>query len=208
MSRPVRRELRTAILDGLDKKPISTVKDVISHLKETNQYQSDQSTRRMLIKMCREGLVYELPKRGDKGTIFYTKHMFNKHLRLITANGENVTLRGFIHELLENTSPDILSDSAMKAIKVWMLDSLGSTIPVAYSSKSREVPDEFVLKGKLEETAAMLSYWHKFVTNFLNADIWSEFAREKLAEDFNSNCVEEHAIIVDRSWMENADDAN
>ena len=202
MARPLRNDARAAILDGLDEKPISSISDIANHLKKVNKYYSDQATRRMLNRMRNEGLIYELPKRGEFGRIYYTKLMMPNVARLVTPTGNNVSLRVFIHELIEfKDARSVLSDDALTAIKVWMLEVLGSSIGEAYEDKHREVPDEYELRTKLKEVQTMLSQYHKFIQNFLNADIWSEYARENLAKEFRDSCVEEHAGIVDRSWL-------
>lgn len=202
MARPLKHDARTDILDGLDRKPISSVNDICDYLKEIKKFHSEQATRRMLMRMCNEGLITELPTRGNHNKVLYTKMLMPNVARLVSPNGKDLTLRAFIHELVNYEDPDsILSPSALTAIRAWMLDVLGSSVPKAYEAKARPVPDEYELRSRLLEVQSMLSSYHKFISQFLKADIWSEYARENLAKEFNTNCVEEHAVIVDRAWL-------
>jgi hypothetical protein len=153
--------------------------------------------------MVREGLLIEIPKRGEKNQIFYTKAVFSNITRFMDYEGNNVALHEFIQELVESTNPRIIEPSAMKAIKLWMLDVLGSSIPVAYSDKSRKIPDHEQLKKKLEEVLTMTRQFHAFIKAFVDSDVWSDVARERLAKEFDETLKQVHAGIVDRVWLEN-----
>lgn len=201
MARPRNKDYRSAILGGFDSKPISTIKDINNTLKEFNPNQNYQSTRRMLSKMVKEGLIVELPKRGDKNQIFYTKAIFKNVTRFQTYEEENVSLREFIHTILE-TNPELIDSAVMDVIRTWMLDILGSTIPEAYKGKNRKVPDQWALKKSLEATLNMTRKFHALIKTFVDSDIWTDAARERLAKEFEANCIEEHAFIVDRAWIE------
>lgn len=209
MARPVNKGLRSAILSVFDAKPVVTVKDVYKELTkpnstdvQTNQI-SEQSARRMMSKMVKEGLITEIPKRGDKNQVFFTKAVFKNTTRFTSYDGSNVSLKEFIHTLTDDVKPELIDSNAMSVIKVWMLDSMAASIPVAYSSKNREVPNRDALKEKLEATLSMTRKFHAFLKSFVDSDVWDESAIERLAKEFNSTCVEEHAFIVDKAWLEN-----
>lgn len=204
MARPRNTDYRSDILNAFDRNGgIGTVTNVNKHLKEVDKFQSIQSTRRMLIRMVREGLITELPKRGDKNQIFYIKANFKNVTRFANYTGDNVSLREFIHTLLNDVNPDVINPEGLTLIKTWMLDVLGSTIPVAYASKGRDTPKPEELKKRLENVLSMTRKFHAFLKTFVDSDIWSDTARERLAKEFNNSCVEEHAGIVDRVWLKN-----
>ncbi|MGS2592224.1 hypothetical protein [Streptomyces hebeiensis] len=219
LSRPLNTELRSAILGAFDQTPVGTVQNVISHLKELNLKQEEDNTffklekktklntnyhtiRRVMVSMVKEGLLSELPKRGDRNQVYYTKAIFKNTNRLTDYSGNNVSLREFIHTLIDEVNPELINPSAMDVLKIWMLDSLGASIPGAYKSKNREVPKPEELRKKLEATLSMTRTFHAFIKAFLDSDIWSPVAQERLEREFKASCVEEHTAIVDKAWLE------
>jgi hypothetical protein len=230
LSRPYNQDFRSAILNAFDRKPIASIKNVVSIITETYAESDDdldedikpdvkpnlfnstitevkpfvpsyQSTRTMMQKMVKEGLLIELPKKGEKNTLYYTKSMFKNVVRFTTLDGNNVSLREFIHTLVDSSKDPMLIDPiALNTIKAWMLGSLGSTIPDAYTSKNKSVPPVDEYRRKLEIVLKLTKQFHAFVKQFLDSGAYSPVDREILAREFNSNCVEEHSVIVDGTW--------
>ncbi|MFF5977058.1 hypothetical protein ACFY7C_36760 [Streptomyces sp. NPDC012769] len=152
--------------------------------------------------MVTEGLLFEIPQKNLRNQKFYAKALFSNVTRFSNYNGENVSLKEFIHTLIEDVNPEFIDSSAMTAIKAWMLDCLGSSIPVAYEDSGRESPNTLELKKRLQVVLEQTRQFHAFVKMFVDADIWTDAAKDRLSSEFKSMCVEEHAIIVDRNWME------
>lgn len=200
MARPQNSERRTAILEAFDKQPICSIKDIMNMVPEEHRT-SYQSTRKMILKMESEGLLSALPERGDNNQTYYVKSIFKAITRFVDYEGNNVSLKEFVHKLMGLES-ELVDSNAMMVIKSWMLDVLASSIPVAYSAKKREIPDDEELIKKLNAVLAQTRQLHMFIKSFMDADIWSPVARERLAKEFHSTCVEEHVLIVDRGWLE------
>lgn len=209
MARPYNKDFRADILGAFDAQPIQTITQVVNYLgniadnenTEDKLKPSYQSTRNMMRKMVKEGLLTELPKRGDKNQSYFAKAIFKNVTRFASYEGDNVSLKEFIHTLITDVNPELVDSNAMKAIKVWMLDILGASVPESYADKNRAVPNPEQLYKKLNELLAQTRQFHAFVKSFVDADIFSPVAQERLATEFKSTCVDEHAVIVDRAWM-------
>lgn len=210
--------LRTAILSAFDQSPICTIIHVVNHIQAIDEkYElfslesyartntssiSYRSTRRTMQSMVREGLLTEIPQRGNKNQIFFTKAMFKNATRFVDLDGNTISLREFIYKLTDNAYDlPLIEPNAMNVIKAWMLAVLGSSIPDAYTAKGKPVPPVAEYRQKLREVQIMTKKFHMLISEFLKADVWTPVAKETLAREFNSNCVEEHSIIVDGSWM-------
>lgn len=201
MARPVSKDYRTAILGAFDRHSIRSIREINNHLKNVDEYRSYQSTRRMLITLCREGLLSELPSRADKNAIQYTKLVFNSSVGLVTYDKELVDIQRYVAELTGNKFPEVISPQAELAIKQWILDALASSYAKGYEGK-RETPDPDYLKKRLEATQEMLKRMHIFINDFLESGVFSPVAREHLAMDFAKQYPELHAAIVDKTWRE------
>lgn len=209
MPKPYSRDYKPDILAALDEKPVNTIKGIERFVnRDENKIPiSYQSVRRKVLRMAKEGLLVELPNRGEHGQIFYTKAIFRNVTRFANYDGNNVSLREFTHTLMGDEKPafgELLNPKALLAIKSWMLDVLASVDEEAYEDKNRNVPDHEKLKSKLEVTAQLTRQLHAFLKSFIDADVWSPVARERLLKEFKSACVEEHAAMVDKSWMKNS----
>lgn len=199
MARPPNKDYRAAILGAFDRHTIRNIKEINNYLKEVDQFTSYASTRRMLIRLCNEGLLSELPGRGNKNAIQYTKLILNQSIALVTFNKQLVETKRFIDELIPTKFPEVIHPQAEQAIKQWMLDTLASTYPQGYEDK-RELPDPDSLKQKLETTLEMLKDVHQFIKGFLESGAFSPVARQYLSEDFRDELAEYHAAIVDNNW--------
>lgn len=198
MAKPKNSERRTAILGAFDKQPICSIRDIMKYVPDIKY----QALRLTVIAMAEEGLLTELPGRGDRNTRYFTKAIFKNITRFSDYSGNPVSLKEFIHGVTTLES-QLIDASAMKAIKVWMLDVLGSVKPEPYTSKNHSVPNDEELIKRLNVVLQELSKMHAFIKSFTLADIHSPVARERLAREFDSTCFEEHVVIVDRGWMEN-----
>lgn len=209
MAKPYERNHRSDILNAFNSTAVATVSDIVTIINSSPEVTSEsvsptsyQSTRRMMLKMVKEGTVTELPKRGEKNQRYYTKTFFKDTTRLINYEGDNVSLREFIHSLVDDVSPEIVNPEALKVIKYWMLSTLGASDPVAYAAKNKETPNVDAMRKQLEATLAMTGKFHRFLKSYLDSDVWSPVARERLLKEFKASCVEELTVIVDNTWME------
>lgn len=199
VARPINSSLRSDILGTFDRQPICSIKQVIEMLSEAPEYEtppSYNSVHRMLNKMVKENLIMEIPGSRQHNQRFFTKTMFNKSTRFADPLGNNVSLKEFIHTLASYEN-EVVNPIALNAIKAWMFDSLASSIPEAYVNNDKPIPDPKQLARKLNKTLAMLSQLHRFISSFVNTPV----DPERLAHEFNTLCVEEHAAIVDRTWL-------
>jgi hypothetical protein len=204
LSRPMDKDYRVAILGAFDRHSIRSIKEVCNHLQEVGQFKSYQSTRRMLIRLAKEGLLTELPQRTDKNSVQYTKLVFKTNVKLIAYNQDVVSLGAYIHRLVNEQFPEIIDEQATIVIKHWMLESLASAYPDGYSGK-RDVPDPNSLQKKLEGTLSMLKDMHSFLKNFLDSGVFTPVARSNIAKDFMKHYSQEHVVIVEELW--NTDDS-
>ena len=206
MGKPYGDSFRADILGTFDANPIQGIQEVVNTLKDNEELDylpSYNAVRRMIQKMANEGTLQELPNRGPKNKAYYTKAFFRNITRFADQGGNNVSLKEFIHKLIETDGdPEIINPAAMVAIKMWMLDSLGAALPQNYEALNKAVPVPVELRANLEEVLRMLKTFHAFIKQFVDADIWTPVAQERLVREFESTCVEEHAMIVDRSWRQ------
>jgi hypothetical protein len=157
----------------------------------------------MLSKMAKEGLLSELPQRGDKNSVQYSKLLFHTNAQFINHEGEVISLKDFIALMMAGEGfPEIIDKQAALVIRYWMLDILGSVYPEPYQGK-RDIPDPEQLKKKLESTLEMTKKFHMLIKNFLESGVLTPVARDGLVQEFKTNAAMEHAAIVDKSWMEN-----
>jgi hypothetical protein len=199
MTRPLRKDYRAAILGAFDNKLDVTLKDVTDHLKSVDAYISDNSARRMIHKMIREGLIVEIGK-GDKNKAIWTKAVFNKHTMFRGMDEQLISMRKFIHSVASLESK-VISPEALSAIKTSILEILASSYPEPYAVRgSNAVPDHEALRRDLSTITTALAKWHLFIRNFLETDIWDDASRERLAKEFQSSYVEEHAAIVNKQY--------
>lgn len=201
MARPRNKEYRKAILDALDKKFASSLKDINEHLREVNQYVSYASTRRMLIKMASEGLVAELPKRRDKNEVLFTKGAVDPYVRLTTFGGDLVNLSEFITDTYSQELGLLDPDVRIK-LKALMFDYLVSARPDLYKGV-REVPNKDEIKKKLQYTLEYIQQLHRFIKTFLQSDIHSPVARSKVARELETVCTDKQVEILVREWWLN-----
>lgn len=195
MARPVDKLYRTAILNAFDTKLQLTIKEVHEHLVSVNMARTYQSTRRMLFKMAKEGLISELPRR-DGHILVYTKLLANNHLRFVNYNGETVSLLKYIDDLVNTTFSPIFSEHIQKRIKSAILDYLAGHYEEPYSSKGRESPDINEMKRALEEVLSGTRLMHMLIKQLLDAPV----DKERLILEFKTSCAEQHAAIVDRTF--------
>lgn len=195
MAKPVDKEYRAAILNAFDTKLQLTVKEVYEYLVSVGMAKDMQSTRRMLVKMTREGLVQELPRINNHVRV-YTKLMANSHLRLINYDGETVSLLKFLAELNDVTFSPIFSDNVQRKIKSAICDYLAGQFPEPYEAKNREVPDVQRMEKALQEVVEGTRLMHMFIKRFLDTPV----DKSKLVLEFKTTCAEQHAAIVDRTF--------
>jgi hypothetical protein len=199
LARPVNTEYRSAILGAFDRHTIRSIKEINNHLKLTGEFKSYHSTRRILVSLCKEGLLSELPSRADKNAIQYTKLVFNTSVVLVTYDKDLVDVGQYVHRLVNEQFPEAISPQASVAIKSWILDALASSYPNGYEGK-RDIPDPDELKKRLETTLEMLKRMHVFIRDFLESGAFSPVARAHMAEDFAKQYAELHTAIVEKTW--------
>lgn len=200
MSKPANLDYRAAILGAFDRHTIRSLQEINEHLKGQEEYKSYQSTRRMLELMCKEGVLSQLPKRGPRNQVFYTKLIFNSNaVKLINPNGELVSLPLFLNALFDYEFPKVVDEKAAEAIKLWMLDALASVDPEKYVGK-RDIPDYKELQRKLKKTLEMTGKLHAFIKNFLDSDVFSPVARSNLLLEFSEQAPIEHVMIVEKRY--------
>ena len=197
MARPVNKDYRAEILNAFDNQLMLTIKEVQTHLNDNGFPEASyQSTRRFLIKMAKEGLIGELPRRAGH-ILVYTKLLANGHLRFFNYDGEMVSLLKFIDDLVNATefSP-IFSDYIQKRIKSAILDYLAGHHDGPYKSKNREAPDVRQMEKALREVVEGTRQMHLFISRFLQTPV----DKERLILEFKTTCAEQHAAIVDRTF--------
>lgn len=195
MARPVDKLYRTAILNAFDTQLQMTIAEVHQYLESINMDRTYQSTRRMLIKMSKEGLINELPRR-DGHILVYSKLLANNHLRFINYKGETVSLLKFIDDLTSTTFSPIFSEHIQKRIKSAILDYLAGHYPEPYSSKGREAPNVNEMLSALNEVLDGTRLMHMFIKQLLQTPV----DQERLTLEFKTSCAEQHAAIVDRTF--------
>lgn len=178
-----------------------TVTEVNDYLKDIKRYVSDQSTRRMLAKMVKEGLLVEIG-RGEKNAIIYTKAVFNPHRYFSTLDSKVVQLTEFMHHVMTLDSK-LLAPNALVQIKRLLLDNLASTYPEPYENKNLPPVAKEDVRAALTNLMENLATWHSFIKNYLDAKIWEDFQRDSLAKEFKETYPKAHALIVDRAWEHN-----
>lgn len=195
-------KVRSEVLNILDTKLLVSMTEINEHLKSKGLFRSYQTSRRTLLKMVDEGLVFLHPQRQLKNSMMFTKAIVSPHLTLTNVKGEQVDLTRFIASLYELEMPPIISEQAAIAIRSWMFDYIVGSDPSRYKG-IREAPNREELKKKLEGVMPMLSQLHAFIKHFISADIHSPVAKSKLARELN-NCPDKQIeFIVTRRWMEN-----
>lgn len=200
MARPRDNEYRAAILGALDKKFTSTIGDVNEHLKEVMQFKSYSSTRRMLLKMVTENLVTIHPQRLDKNEMVFIKGLVSPHLILTDSNGEKVELSQFIGNVFNAELPPVIDKKAAIALKSWMFNYLLSADPELFKGV-RETPNRKELKAKLEGTLEMLGSVHAFIRHFLDSDLHSPVAEQKLMRELQRLPSTQLNNLVTEKWI-------
>jgi hypothetical protein len=201
MAPPLNNSLRTAILDSFDERSIMSIHEVQDYLNDRDIQTKYQSLRLLMLRMTREGLLVKLSQRGDRNTTYFTKVLNSYTIKLRDSTNRPISMRQFIHDVIDYKNP-ALDSNALNSIKVWMLDSLATSLPEVYRDKNVKYSPVDNYKAKLESTAAMLRSAHALIKYFLDSPIWNDSRnRELIAQEFKSSLVEEHSVIVDRSWL-------
>lgn len=199
MSRPINKKLRKEILNAFNNHLHRTQKEIEEHLRDKNLFVSYQATRRMLRAMVNEGLLTILPQRGEKNALVFMKVVFVDHAQFKTLEGKTVNLPEFIRYVSKLNWP-VFSEEANQRVRNIILDVLASSYTEPYEAKGLTPP---VAPGEARQDLSLLlkglSTWHRFISDFLEANIWSDFHREKLAEEFKERFPELHAALVDRN---------
>lgn len=202
MPKPSDLDYRAAILGAFDRHTIRSLQEINEYLKKSGEFKSYQSTRRMLGLMAKEGVISQLPKRGPRNQVFYSKLIFNDNaVKLVNHKGELVSLPLFLHTLFDYEFPSVVDAKAAEAIKLWMLDALASVDPEKYVGK-RDIPDYKEIERKLKATLEMTGKLHAFIKNFLDSDVFSPVARSNLLLEFSEQAPIEHVMIVEKRWNE------
>lgn len=200
MARPTNSALRTDILGAFDQQPICSINNVVAHLNNKHSY---QSVRRTMIKLAKSGVIKEIPGASTNNQKFYTKNIFENSTRFMSFEGENVSLKAFIHNVVKLGTTDesalleqMLAPVALETIKHWILHSLASCDPEAYTSKNLTPPDRDELNRKLDGVLEMLSQLHAFLKTYRISPVDDT----RLAAEFKAVAIEELTAIVDRTW--------
>lgn len=195
MARPINKEYRTEILNAFDKSLQLTIKEVHQHVTDAGYSVTYQATRRILQRMCKDGLISELPRRAGH-IVVYTKLLVNNHLRFVNYEGETVSLLKFIDDLTQTEFSPIFSEHIQKRIKSAILDYLAGHYEEPYKSKGREAPDVDEMKRALNEVLNGTRLMHMFIKQLLQTPV----DQERLIREFKTSCAEQHAAIVDRTF--------
>lgn len=204
MARPLDKEYRAALLGALDQKLLVSMSEINAYLKQNNQFRSNHSSRRMLLKMVGEGLVFLHPQRLEKNELVFTKAVVSQQLTLKDLDGNIVDLSHFIANLYSEQFPEIVDSQAAIVIKHWMFDYLVGSDPMLFKGV-REAPNRAQLKKHLQGTLQMLQNTHAFIKHFMDADIHSPVAESKIARELKECPPKQIEYLVTQKWL---DDGN
>jgi hypothetical protein len=183
-------QLRHDILTAFDNKSICTIEDIREHVNKP-----DHTVRYTVKAMLNEGLI-KVFKRGEHNRAYYVKEMFPNTTVLTSLTGNPVGLMQFIGELDQLNTHPVINDTALEFMKLWMLNAIATADKQAYTDKKRPIPVAKELKSNLEELRSAIELLHRYVKTFLDTDMWSDAAQERLKKELDGIGIT--SVLVDR----------